>query len=374
MDALPVKYKLGYSRRTRRVFPRRRRSTSLWMVAFLVFASLAGLTWYDLRDPTQAASETRYTPSTGNYVLKLNGAFTPSSAGALIAVSDGVFQRDGLTVQLLLGTDDADVTSSVAADDQIIGIASAQGFLKARAEGLPIVAFAASYIANSVEFFTRSDTKLLGPTDLEGKRIGYKTGSDASTILRAFIARNAVLQSGLKITESVTAVSDLLAGNIDVLVGHRDVEGQELENSKIPYRSLSPGSFGVHVMGTVYFANERAFSSPDSLEKFLTGIVAGWNAAYSDQSRTYPIIGAAVLTKLTPLQISHFMDGQRLFLRPSGTRFGELDLQRLKDLQDLLMQQRIISRSVDLNRAVNFGILDEIYRARSDTFSRTDPK
>jgi hypothetical protein len=127
-------------------------------------------------------------------------------------------------------------------------------------------------------------------------------------------------------------------------------------------------------MGTVYFANERAFSSPEGLEKFLIGIVAGWNAAYSEQSRTYPIIGAAVLTQLTPLQISHFMDGQRLFLRPSGTRFGELDLQRLKDLQDLLMQQRIISRSVDLNRAVNFGILDEVYRARSDTFSRTDPK
>lgn len=197
------------------------------MVALPVVASLAGLAWYYLRDPTRSAAETRNTRSTSNYVLKLNGAFTPSSAGALIAVSDGVFQRDGLNVQLLPGTDDADVTSSVAADDHIIGIASAQGFLKARAEVLPIVAFAASYIANSVEFFARAGTKLLGPADLEGRRIGYKTGYDASTILRAFIARNAVLQSGLKITESVAAVSDLLAGNIDVLVGHKEVEGQE---------------------------------------------------------------------------------------------------------------------------------------------------
>src|SRR3984957_9314692 len=116
MDAPPIKFKLDRCRRTRRVFPRRRRSTSLWTIALLVFASLAGLTWYDLRDPLQAAGETGYTPPTSNYVLKLNGAFTPSSAGALIAVSDGVFQRGGLTVQLLPGTDDADVTSSVAAD------------------------------------------------------------------------------------------------------------------------------------------------------------------------------------------------------------------------------------------------------------------
>jgi hypothetical protein len=38
------------------------------------------------------------------------------------------------------------------------------------------------------------------------------------------------------------------------------------------------------------------------------------------------------------------------------------------------MQQRIISRPVDLSRAVDFGILDEVYRARSDAFSRADPK
>jgi ABC-type nitrate/sulfonate/bicarbonate transport system substrate-binding protein len=103
-----------------------------------------------------------------------------------------------------------------------------------------------------MEFFVRSDTKLLGPADLEGQRIGYETGSDASTILRAFIARNAVSQSGLKITESVTAVSDLLGRNIDVLVGHRDVEGQELENSNGAVRNavgircgVFPGSMKV---------------------------------------------------------------------------------------------------------------------------------
>jgi ABC-type nitrate/sulfonate/bicarbonate transport system substrate-binding protein len=172
-----------------------------WTASLLMLAFLPGLTWYYVRDPAQSADETRYTPSTSNYVLKLNGAITPSSAGALIAISDGLFQRNGVTVHLLPGTDDADVTSAVAADEHIIGLASAQGFLKARSDGLPIVAFAASYIVNSVEFFVRSDTKLLGPADLEGQRIGYETGSDASTILRAFIARNAVSQSGLKITD-----------------------------------------------------------------------------------------------------------------------------------------------------------------------------
>jgi len=99
-----------------------------------------------LREPGVSSTEKIRTPAPGTFVLKLNGAITPSSAGALIAISDSMFQRDGLAVQLLPRTDDADVTSAVAADDHIIGLASAQGFLKARAEGLPVVAFAASYI------------------------------------------------------------------------------------------------------------------------------------------------------------------------------------------------------------------------------------
>jgi putative hydroxymethylpyrimidine transport system substrate-binding protein len=313
------------------------------------------------------------TNSTTDYVLQLNGPITPSSAGALIAISDDLFGREGLSIQLRPGTSDADAASAVAADPGVIGLISAQGFLKARADGLPVVAFAGSYAISSVEFYALSDTKLLGPRDLEGKRIGFRSGSEASTIFRAFIGKNYISQSGLKIVESDRAVTDLVRGNIDVLVGHRDVEGQELDSFNVSYRSLSPDSFGVHAMGTVYFANERAFLSPGVLEKFLAGIIAGWNSVYSDESRTFPTIAAAVVDKSTLLQMSRFMARQRLWLRPSGTRFGELDLRRLKDLQDLLVQQRIILGSLDLNSAVNFSILEEVYRARSEVLFTPGP-
>jgi len=127
------------------------------------------------------------------------------------------------------GIDDADAISTVVADDHVIGLASGEGFLKARAEGLPIVAFASSYVLSSMEFFTLPGTRLLEPADLQGKRIGYKPGPETDISLYALIARNAVAQSGIKIVESDQALSDLLDGRIDVLIGHRDVEGQALE-------------------------------------------------------------------------------------------------------------------------------------------------
>jgi putative hydroxymethylpyrimidine transport system substrate-binding protein len=308
-----------------------------------------------------------------DYVLKVNGAITPSSGGALIALSDGLFQREGMTLQLQRGTGDADVISSVAHSNRVVGLASAEAFLKARAEGLPVVAFAASYIRSSVEFFALSGTRLQSPADLEGKRIGYKPDSEISIILYAFIATNAIAQSGMAIVESDHALSDLQEGRIDVLIGHREVDGQALDNANVPYRSLSPGSFGVHSMGPLYFANERAFSSPVHLEKILKAIADGWDAAYANYDRTIPIMARSIDERMSSAQISRFMDVQRRLLRPSGTRFGELDPLMLRMLQVELMRQRIIEQPLDLARAVRYDILTEVYRSRSDNFSRVKP-
>jgi ABC-type nitrate/sulfonate/bicarbonate transport system substrate-binding protein len=353
-------------KRFRRKAKQRRISKPNLIIGILMVGFIIGLLLH-LRPSSigsQGSSVLRTTSPTEEFVLKVNGAISPSSAGVLVALSDGLFQREGLRVQLRHGTDDADVISSVTADYHVIGLASAQAFLKARAEGFPIVAFAASYVLSSVEFFALSNTKLYEPADLEGKRIGYKPDPELSTILRALVVQNAVLQSGLEIVQSNDALRDFREGRIDVLIGRREVEGQELDNGNLGYRSLSPDSFGVHAIGPVYFANERAFESSDNLERFLIAIVHGWDAAYSDYNRTIPIIGRSIDDKLTPAQILHFMDSQRRLLRPSGARFGELDAHRLLSLQDQLLQQRIIQQPLDLSRAINYDILNEVYRAK----------
>jgi putative hydroxymethylpyrimidine transport system substrate-binding protein len=191
--------------------------------------------------------------------------------------------------------------------------------------------------------------------------------------LQAFITRNSIVQSKLAIVERETALTDLLNGKIDVLIGHRDIEGHALESIRANNRSLSPDPFGIHAMGPVYFAQESAFSSPGNLEKILIGIAKGWDAAYSDYGRTIPLIAGSIDAKSSPALISRFMDMQRRYLRPFGTRFGELDLRRLRILQAQLLQRRIIQQPVDLSRAVNFDILTEIYRKESNTFMRMEP-
>lgn len=360
-------------RRIRRDSVRRRRSAIPWSVAILTLASLASLLWSHLRELDQAGARTAATRSSRAFVLKLNGSITPSSAGVLMAISDELFARRGLSVEVRAGENDEDAASAVASNENVIGIASAQGFLKARADGLPVVAFAASYVASSVQFYVRSDTRLVEPIDLEGKRIGYKPGIDIASILNAFIARNAISQSRLKLVQTDAPTVDLLNGTLDVLIGHQELEGQMLQSSSASYRAVSFDSFGVHAMGSVYIANENAFSSPDSLENFLIAVIDGWNAAYSDYNRSVPIISGLIEEKASATVLSRVMDAQRRLLRPSGTRFGEIDLQRLKNLQELLLQQRLMRQPIDLSRAVNYDVLKSVYRFKPDTFSGFEP-
>ncbi len=307
------------------------------------------------------------------YTLKLSSPISPSSAGTIVALSDGLFLREGLSLALVAGADDSDAISAVAADENTIGLASAAAFLKARAEGLPIVAFAASYIVNSAEFYSLPRVSVLGPSDLEGKRIGYRPGPEISTLLQAFIAQNAVAQSKLQMVESDTPLQDLLDQKIDVLVGHSDIEGQELERLNVDYRSLSPDSFGVHFAGPVYFAHQHAFSRQRNLQKFLIATANGWKAVYSDYERTVPIVARTIDAPLPSPLISRLLDAQRRLLRPFGTRFGELDSRRLQLLQAQLLQRRVIREPIDLTRAINYDVLKDTYRREANTLNRIEP-
>ncbi|WP_354098968.1 ABC transporter substrate-binding protein [Bradyrhizobium sp. S3.2.12] len=322
---------------------------------------------------TSTPSEGANLPAAAQYTLKLNRAISPASAGTILATSDALFARAGLDVRMVAGSGDGDAIAAVAADENTIGVASAAAFLKARSEGLAIVAFAGCYAASPIEFFTLQDITLFRPSDLEGKRIGYQKGPELSVVLYEFVAKNSLAQSKLLPIESEDPLQDLLDRKIDVLLGRLDIEGQELARRNIEYKMLSPASYGVHAAGPVYFVQERTLGKRRSLEKFVLATAAGWSAAYADYDRTIPIIANSSDTPLSRPLITRLMDAQRGFLRPYGTRFGELDARRIHALHAQLLQRRLLQEPVDLTRAVNYDVLREAYRSEANNLSRDEP-
>jgi ABC-type nitrate/sulfonate/bicarbonate transport system substrate-binding protein len=345
----------------------RKRNSAPWLLVgagLAVFALLALSILPLTRNATTAAVGTA-TAEGRPYLLKWNGPITPTAAGVIVAQMDGLFAREGMTITLQAGQDDAEVATTVAADDHVIGQVTAYGFLKARTAGLPIVAFASSYATSSVELYALATTTLNAPADLAGKIISYKPDSEIGSSVEALIRTQQIPRSQIRMTETPASVEQLIAGRIDILPGRSEVEGESLRGLKIPFRVLNPAAFGVRSVGSVYIVSEQGLARhPDAVERFLSAVIEGWDAAYANLDRTVPLITKALDTPPVTTSIADFMNRQRSYIRPFGARAGELDLARWRELQDRLLAQRLISRTIDLREAVTFSLVPELYRTR----------
>jgi ABC-type nitrate/sulfonate/bicarbonate transport system substrate-binding protein len=299
-------------------------------------------------------------------VIKWNGPLNVAAAGLVLGVNDGLFQEVRLSPRLEAGADDEEVARAVAASDQVIGHVSAMGFLRARAAGLPVVAIAASYIANSVRLFVLDATVLRSPSDLVGKSLACKSSSEVGLVVEALISRNGVQRSLVKVTDASSTVSQLISGAVDVLPGYQEIEGTELRSLNVSYRTLDPGAFGIHIPGSVYIVSAQMLANSSSVaEAFVSALLASWARADLSPNRTAEIIAKALGGSARPQDVIVLLEQQRDLIRPFGARMAELDLARWQDFQKLLLQQRWIADPVNLRAAIDFALVPDVYRKRS---------
>lgn len=338
----------------------------LLLVLSVGIASLAAVTFF-LRDSLPAVNKADRSAAR-TMIIKWNGPLNAASAGVVLGVGDGLFREVGLSLRLEIGADDGEVARAVAASDQVIGHVSAIGFLRARAAGLPIVAIAASYVANSVRLFALNATSLQVPSDLVGKSLAYRSSSEVGLVVEALISRNAVQRSLVKVADASSSVPQLVSGAVDVLPGYQEIEGAELRRLNVPYRTLDPGAFGIHIPGSVYIVSAQMLgSSFRPAEAFVSALLASWDRADLDPNRTAAVLAAALAGGTSARDVTVLLEQQRDLIRPFGARMGELDLARWQHFQKLLLQQRVISDPVNLRAAIDFELVPSVYRNRSQS-------
>jgi len=348
-------------RRVRKRRSQRSRSQAKVLLAFCLTVAVAVAGVALLHRP-QSIPNVKSAASPASYIVKLNGPIIPSAAGLAVAIAGGLFQRYGLDVSLQSGSSDQEALDATK-DDNVISVVTASSFLRARADGSRIIAFAGGYVSSPVEFYCLAGSPIRIPRDFEDRIIGYPDNSDIAVVVDAFITHNEIAASRLAIKHDATSIKDLLAGNVDILAGRWDVEGAALRAAGANFRSVSPESFGVHIPGTVYVANERLFAaSREVLVKFLAALSAGWEATYSDVARSSATVSDFAGSPLGKEEIAYLLERQRPLLRSLDGRFGELETRRWRDLQTLLLKQRLVPNTDDLSTAVNLEVLKQAGR------------
>ncbi len=298
--------------------------------------------------------------------LRLNGPFDSSFAGEMVAARAGLFEREGLHIELKPGGVEADPIDLVAIGADAIGVVGADRFLLARGKGVPIVAFAAGYLESPIVFFVLNQSGIHTPRDFIGKRVHYQTEQDTAIIYNALMTRLRLPRINVHETSAGTDISSLINGKVDIWSGHiaRDArESYRLQQQGIRYNIIRPADYGIHVPGTVYFTTEKTIRDhPALIRQFLRAVIAGWELVYADYAKSVPLIAAFDEKTLTLELVRFALEQQRDFIRPPNMRFAEFDDTRWKLLRDILLQQQLINNSIDMSKAVTFDFLREAYR------------
>ncbi|MGY4472345.1 ABC-type nitrate/sulfonate/bicarbonate transport system substrate-binding protein [Bradyrhizobium sp. LB9.1b] len=295
--------------------------------------------------------------------LLLNGPYGARFAGELCAWRQGYFSS---RIELAADSEDPDFVQSIARQ-HAIGVTSGQKFLLASWRGVPVTAFAASFLDTSDAIFTLESSGLRRPADLVGKRVGYRRASEGEVVFDAMMAQLGLPRSQITKVPDRDSFQALRAGNVDAIIAAIDAQPDPSSPDFVKLNVIKPQDYGIHVPGLVYFAsNDLIHDRPSVIANVLQGLIQGWQFAYADYARSVPVLAGAGPARLNSERLRFELQQQRALVLPTGGRIGDYDESRWRTLRNILIFAKLGEEDVPLAQTVNYQFLRDVYRRSPD--------
>ncbi|WP_249140649.1 ABC transporter substrate-binding protein [Bradyrhizobium manausense] len=295
--------------------------------------------------------------------LFLDGPYSARFAGELTALKQGLFAGP---ITFRPQPNDANFVESVARE-HAIGVTSGQKFLLAAWRGVPVTAFAASFLDTSVAIFTLESSGLRRPADLVGKRVGYRRASEGDVIFDAMMAQLGLPRSQITKVPDRDSFEALRAREVDAILAPIDEQPDSSAAGSARLNVIKPQEYGIHVPGLVYFAsNDLIHDRPSVIADVLQGLIRGWQFAYTDHARSVPVLVGFDPGKLKSERVRFELQQQRSLVLPTGGRIADYDESRWRTLRDILIFAKLGEEGVPLAQTVNYQFLRDVYRRSPD--------
>jgi len=223
--------------------------------------------------------------------------FVPNAvhSGLFVAQERGLFEREGLRVELIAPTQTAQPLAQVATGGADLALADLIDVAIARAEGSPLLAVAAVVQAPLVSVMTRADSPITRPRELEGHTVGLTGVPSDRAVTESLVRGDGGDPAGLRfVTIGFTAVQSVSQGTVDAAIGFWPADGVELE------RRGGARVFRIERYGAPRFPELVVFGSEKRLEEraddvraFLRAAAEGYRLALADRPAALDDLTAA---------------------------------------------------------------------------------
>ncbi len=278
-------------------------------------------------------------------------------AGYIVAKEKGFYKDEGIQVTLVEGNGANETAQLIASGRYKIGVSSAAAVILINDKERILKSVAAVFGYSPVTLYSLEEKNIVKPKDLLGKRLGVLYQSSAYIEYKAMMNKLNINQNNINEVGISWGVEPVLNGDVDAAMGY--IQNQpnlvRLQGKKV--NEILVNDWGIKIYSSVIAANpEFIREDPTTAKGIVKASLKGWEYAKQNPEEAIKII----LQAYPVLQedfVKLSMESTLSLLDTSVTPFGYQGEERWKQTAEMLYQQKLTSKVVDLEQIVDNSFL-----------------
>jgi NitT/TauT family transport system substrate-binding protein len=288
---------------------------------------------------------------------RLKWLFNTSVAGDIYADKAGYFAAQGLQVKIKEGSPEKNVINELELGRAEFGVASADQVIRALDKGAHLVVLAQIFQTNPMQWIYRDDQpKIKTLNDLRGKTIGITFGGNDETIMRTLLTRAGIKEKEVNLSGVRFDFTPFFRRRVEVWPVYRNSQGVILQDKLAKegevVRFFNPATFGVHFVANSIITSEKMVKKqPQVVEKFLTALLQGWEAAINQDNEADVLAAVKELDKSTDdLIMKKQLASTRKLVQADAKKIGAIDVAAWQQTEAIMLQAGQIKRAVQVEK------------------------
>ena len=307
-----------------------------------------------------AATSASAAADLGTIGVQLNFVPNVEHYGIAYAAEEGLAAAEGVEVDMKPGGQGIDPVQVVGAGQAHIGVTSAEAFLLARAQGIPLIAVAAQFQESPVALTCREDSGITSVGEIVGHTIGVK--ATAEPLFQVFLDVNGIDAADID-TEPIGAsdVATIIAGAIDCQFTTFAVnEPNTMRNEGVEPVIFLLSENGLPAQSNVYFTSEDALAdSRELIQAWLRATSAAWATFLEDpEAAAQWQVDSGLVDGLDLTQQTQQATGM-VALIEGGPGLLALDPEKWAETQANMLESTQLSEEIDLAAVLDTTVLAE---------------
>lgn len=287
---------------------------------------------------------------------RLKWLVNASVAGDIYASAYGFFDKVGLDVTVKPGGPERDAIRELELGTAQFGVASADQVIRAVEKGASVVVVAQLFHTNPLQWIYRNnDLQVTSISDLKNRNVGVTFGGNDETIMKALLAKADMTEDDLSISSVRYDYTPFLRKKVDIWPVYKNTQGvflgNKLADSGEQTGFLNPSEFGVRFVANSVVTSEKMLKEhPEVVEKFVTALLAGWEAAFEPDNLAKSIEAIAKHDKdSTSETITQQLEATRVMVKPTDEYpIGKIDKKAWVETEKIMFDQNLIKKTVSI--------------------------